>query len=781
MKSLYRIMSVLFLAAVALPGCTDPIEEVPVTISLNKELMSALPVGAEQQLIVTVKPEGTDVIVMWKSDNESVAVVDASGLVKGVSVGEAIITASADKTSAQCKVKVVAAKPSAIKLDCTSLQMKVDDEKQLAVSIEPEGAVAEDLEWTVDNRKVVTVKDGLVKAVGEGEAKVTVSCNDGNLAAVCRIKVTKEYVPVLVTEIELDPAKMEMNVGDKKTIKVSYIPNNAEPVTDLSWESSDASVAKVTDGVVEAMKAGSATITAKCMGGEVTAICAVTVKEVQTPDPGDEDKLLAVAIKVAGGAEDIQVGTSIQMELICTPATVKPSSVTWSVDAETYATIDGTGLLTGVGASKVGAEWGIVVVSVNADGKEASLTMRAIPRQPEGIVFNVPDRHLKVLEEWEVNARITPEGLPFEFFHTAGLLIRNNVFMSETPGTFETHYSISEHPDLVYRPVATLTIDVDPYWVETIALDPSLALETGSSTTLIPTFTSDVDGIEPTYKDVQWKSSDENVVKVDDKGNVTAVGAGEATVTVTTSSEWSVPSGTEQKSASCKVTVTEASNPVYVGDYFYSDGTWSTELKSGKTVVGVVFATANATSTDPQLKNDYPECTHGLVVSVKEYDSPVEMVSGAEYSWNSVNNYALEQGGYASMAATDIACGYSNTQAMKAFKAAKGDYSKYLDIIDGHNVSVAGASTWYMPSQYELSLMGANYSVINESLAAVGDQFEEYKNSWDSALRSGIYWSSTYLDMMGSQSKPYILSTNQLDGSMKMHSYSYQVRLVFAF
>lgn len=781
MKSLYRILSVLFLAAVSLPGCTDPIEEVPVTISLNKELMSALPVGAEQQLVATVKPEGADVTVTWKSDNESVAVVDASGLVKGVSVGEATVTASADKASAQCKVTVIALKPSAIRLDYNSLQMKVDDEKQLAVSFEPEGAVADDLEWTVDNRNVVTVKDGLVKAVGEGEAKVTVSCNDGNLAAVCRIKVTKEYVPVLVTEIELDPAKMEMTVGDRKTVKVTYIPNNAEPVTDLSWESSDASVAKVTDGVVEAVKAGSATITAKCMGGEVTATCAVTVKEEQTPGPGDDDKLMAVAIKAAGDAGDIQVGTSIQMELICTPATVKPSSVVWSVDTESYAKIDQTGLLTGVYAAKVGTEWGMVVVSVNADGKEASLAMRAIPRQPEGIEFNVPDRPLKVFEEWDVNPRITPEGLPFELYNTAGLLIRDNVFMSVNPGTFVTHYSISDHPDLVYRPVSTLTIDVEPYWVETISLESSLALETGSSTTLIPAFTSDVDGMEPTYKDVRWKSSDENVVKVDDKGHVTAVGVGEATVTVTTSSEWSVPSGSEHKSADCKVTVTQAAHPAYVGDYFYSDGTWSTELQSGKTVVGVVFATANATSTDPQLKKDYPKCTHGLVVSLKEYDSPVDMVSGAEYSWKSVNNYAIEQGGYASMAATDIICGYSNTQAMKAFKAAKGDYSKYLDIIDGHNVPVEGVSTWYMPSQYELSLMGADYEVINGSLEAAGDKFEDFVNHWEPQSKSGMYWSSTYLDQMGGQSKPYILSINQVNEAMAFHSYSYQIRLVFAF
>ena len=790
MKSLHRILFALFLAVSAVSGCTDPVEEIPVTISLNKTLMSALPVGSQQQLEAVVKPEGADVTVVWESDNEAVATVDAEGTVTGVSVGTAVITASAGDASAECKVTVVALKPTAISLSPTRLQMKPGDTSELAVAFTPAEAVAEDLVWETSDASVAAVKDGVVTAAGVGEATVTVKCNGGNLAAVCHVNVAEDYVPVYVTEIQLTPAEMSLEAGQKKTIEVTYLPADAEEVTDLEWETSDADVAKVENGTVEAVKAGKAVITAKCMDGTVTATCQVTVSEKEEPEPGPgEGGLQAVAINAVGGKADVQVGMELQLELACTPSTAVLSSVTWSVDTDMFASIDSNGLLKGKYAEKDASDWKSVVVTVNADGKEASLVVRVIPRQAEEIRVDVPENNrLKVGSGWTFNPVIYPEGLGFNVMAICSYPVYSvleGVCYTQpgTPGRYSYTFTLSGHENLLdeYNVKTYVDIDVEPYWVETVSIDSALEMETGSSTTLIPTYTSDKEGVEPTYKDVQWKSSDETVVKVDGKGNVTAVGAGEATVTVTTSSEWSVPSGSEQKSASCKVTVTQAANPVYVGDYFYSDGTWSTELQSGKTVVGVVFATANATSTDPQLKKDYPECTHGLVVSVKEYDSPIAMVSGADYSWNSVNNYALELGGYASMAATDIICGYSNTQAMKAFKAAKGDYSKYLDVIDGHDVSVAGTSTWYMPSQYELSLIGADYSVINERLAAVGDQFEEYKNSWDSASRSGIYWSSTYLDSIGSQSKPYILSTNQLDGSMKMHSHSYQVRLVFAF
>lgn len=790
MKSLHRILFALFLAVSAISGCTDPVEEIPVTISLNKTLMSALPVGSQQQLEAVVKPDGADVTVVWESDNEAVASVDADGIVSGVSVGTAVITASAGDASAECEVTVVALKPTAISLTPTKLHLKTGDTKELVVAFTPAEAVAEDLVWETSDASVAAVKDGVVTAAGEGEATVTVKCNGGNLAAVCRVSVAEDYVPVHVTEMQLTPSEMSLEAGQKKTIEVTYLPADAEEVTDLEWETSDADVAKVENGTVEAVKAGKAVITAKCMDGTVTATCQVTVSEKEEPEPGPgEGGLQAVAINAIGGKADVQVGMELQLELACTPSTAVPSSVTWSVDTDMFASIDSNGLLKGKYAEKDASGWKSVVVTVNADGKEASLVVRVIPRQAEDIRVDVPENNrLKVGSGWTFNPVIYPEGLGFNVMAICSypvFSVLEGVCYTQpgTPGRYSYTFTLSGHENLLdeYNVKTYVDIDVEPYWVETVSIDSALEMETGSSTTLIPTYTSDKEGVEPTYKDVQWKSSDEAVVKVDGKGNVTAVGAGEATVTVTTSSEWSVPSGSEQKSASCKVTVTQAANPVYVGDYFYSDGTWSTELQSGKTVVGVVFSTANATSTDPQLKKDYPECTHGLVVSVKEYDSPIAMVSGADYSWNSVNNYALELGGYASMAATDIICGYSNTQAMKAFKAAKGDYSKYLDVIDGHDVSVAGTSTWYMPSQYELSLIGADYSVINERLAAAGDQFEEFKNSWDSALRSGIYWSSTYLDGLGSQSKPYILSTNQLDGSMKMHSHSYQVRLVFAF
>lgn len=78
--------------------------------------------------------------------------------------------------------------------------------------------------------------------------------------------------------------------------------------------------------------------------------------------------------------------------------------------------------------------------------------------------------------------------------------------------------------------------------------------------------------------DIIWTTSDSNIADVDSQtGLVTAIAAGSASIKAT--------SGNAE--ATCTITVT---TPAKVGDYFYSDGTWSTEIESGKQCIGIVFA-----------------------------------------------------------------------------------------------------------------------------------------------------------------------------------------------
>ena len=75
-------------------------------ITLNTQDMTLL-VGQTGKLTATVTPDNTtDKTVIWESDNEAIAKVEAGGTVTAVSVGIANITATCGEVSATCKVTV---------------------------------------------------------------------------------------------------------------------------------------------------------------------------------------------------------------------------------------------------------------------------------------------------------------------------------------------------------------------------------------------------------------------------------------------------------------------------------------------------------------------------------------------------------------------------------------------------------------------------------------------------------------------------------------------------
>ena len=117
----------------------------------------------------------------------------------------------------------------------------------------------------------------------------------------------------------------------------------------------------------------------------------------------------------------------------------------------------------------------------------------------------------------------------------------------------------------------------------------TLALVNGNSGTL--TATVQPDTASPS---VTWASSNTAVATVDESGNVTAVGAGEATITATAAV---AAEGGEKPSASCTVTVME---PTYTVTLNPNEGT----IADGKTVTGYVRGTVTALPTAADITRE---------------------------------------------------------------------------------------------------------------------------------------------------------------------------------
>lgn len=262
------------------------------------------------------------------------------------------------------------------------------------------------------------------------------------------------------------------------------------------------------------------------------------------------------------------------------------------------------------------------------------------------------------------------------------------------------------------------------------------------------------------YTHLEWSSNNPAVASVDHQGLVTARMGGTATIICCV----------DDLRATCQVTVSARlpeSDPL-VGDYYYADGTWSTELNTEKPVIGIVFWTGNPTEQDAALKREHPDCTHGLVVGLnhdRSYWQSKFASSGSRVSdW--VEEHLTE---YEPPIASDQAqsigriMGYNNTKAIEAYNAASENSEWPVEAIVAtveYRRKVAApptSSDWYLPSPKELSLLcsgpyegniyypgetlgAANRSLINERMTGL-----EGINS----LAGVIHWSSAEYDERG--------------------------------
>ncbi len=145
----------------------------------------------------------------------------------------------------------------------------------LTATISPANATTQQHSWASENGKIAkaygeTLNTAKVTAIGVG--KTTITYTIGGKEASCEVTVTPRTISV--ESITLNKPQLSLVKGATETLTATVLPTTATDKT-VIWESSDTAVATVENGVVTAVAAGNATITAKA--GEKTATCAVTV------------------------------------------------------------------------------------------------------------------------------------------------------------------------------------------------------------------------------------------------------------------------------------------------------------------------------------------------------------------------------------------------------------------------------------------------------------------------------------------------------------------------
>ncbi|NCA74556.1 MAG: Ig domain-containing protein, partial [Gammaproteobacteria bacterium] len=265
---------------------------VPVTGVTLDETAVKLNVGATQQLVATVQPaDATGKHVTWASDNESIATVDITGEVQGVSPGTARITVTTldGGFTAFCDVQVKSSvvPVTGVFLDKTNLFLNVAQSATLVATVLPENATGKEVNWTSSNNPVATVsRTGEVQAISPGTARITVTTVDGGFTDFCDVQVLPTVVPV--TKVTLDQASITLFVGKKATLGATVWPLEATNKA-VFWTTTNAAVAAIEEitastpqnisssAFIKGASAGTAKITVSTADGGFTAQCDVNV------------------------------------------------------------------------------------------------------------------------------------------------------------------------------------------------------------------------------------------------------------------------------------------------------------------------------------------------------------------------------------------------------------------------------------------------------------------------------------------------------------------------
>jgi len=209
---------------------------------------------------------------------------------------------------------------------------------------------------------------GWAEDLQHGEGSMTYTDGTSRTAVWTRGRLQE----VSVESVSIDPESLTLVAGGATaTLTAEILPSDATN-PDVHWESSNPSVASVSDaGVVRPLQPGSATITATTIDGSLTAICTVSVSSTAVSVNG---------VSLDRTAITLRVGETATLIATVSPASATHPTVNWtSSDSDIAAVYQETGRRGGVRAFAPGE---ITVTVRTIDGRyTAQCQVTILPKE----------------------------------------------------------------------------------------------------------------------------------------------------------------------------------------------------------------------------------------------------------------------------------------------------------------------------------------------------------------------------------------------------------------
>ena len=460
--------------------------------------------------------------VTWASGDTAVAVVDASGLVRSVGNGEAVVSATADSVSGTAEVMVaqvvtaVTVSPAALEFSALGDTLRLAAEPVDANGYAVEGAA---FTWATGDASVAVVDSaGLVRSIGNGEAVVTATAGSASDSA----QVT---VAQVVSSVSVSPPVLEFSaLGDTLRMAVGAVDANGHAVEGaaFSWATGDVSVAVVDSaGLVRSVGNGEAVVTA--MAGSVSDSATVTVAQVvstvSVSPPVLKFSALDDTLRMAAEAVDANGHA------------VEGAAFSWATGDVSVAVVDSAGLVRSVGNGEA-----VVTATSGSASDSATVTVAQVVSSvsvaPADLEFSALDDTLRMAAEAADANGYAVEGAAFSWATgDASVAVVDSAGLVRSVGNGEAVVtamagSASDSATVTVGQVVS-TVGVSPPVLEFSALGDTLRMVAEAV---------DANGHTIVGAGFTWASSNRFVAAVDSMGRVRSVRNGSAVVKATAGS-----------------------------------------------------------------------------------------------------------------------------------------------------------------------------------------------------------------------------------------------------
>jgi uncharacterized protein YjdB len=522
-----------------------------------------LAVGETRTATATVRDANGNPLtrtVTWQSSAPEIAAVDAAGVVRGVAVGAATVTAAVDGvSSAPIAVTVTAVPVASVTVVPATSTLVPGGTVQLEATLRDAAGnvlTGRTVQWSSSNAAVALVNaSGLVTAQGGGTATITAASGGRSGSAVV-------HVDQPVIQLSTNAFSVVATPGTNPTTRTIGVANGGTGT--LERLSASIAHAGTAVGWLSAQLSGTAAPTNLTLDFDVSGLepdAYVATVTVASTQPGVAPSAIRVElivsptpvafVIVSPSRPTLLVGGTVQLTATAYDENENPlpgRTASWRSDHPQIATVNASGLVTAVAEGQAlvhatidGVPDSTVItvtqpaIALSASAVSATTTVQQDPAPQTVNVANGGSGTLSGLsatvdygggpQGWltaQLGATTAPTSVTLDF--TAGQLAE---------GTYTATVTVASDVSGVEPATIDVTLTVNPTPVAFVIVNPSGgSLLVGATEQLTATAFDSGENPLP-GRTATWQSSDPAVATVDANGLVTGVGEGDVVITAT--------------------------------------------------------------------------------------------------------------------------------------------------------------------------------------------------------------------------------------------------------